>query len=188
MKCFPIVIFLALTSSLVSSQRQNARSFSIDYERNTFVKDGKPFRYISGSIHPYRVPRELWQDRLDKMWAAGLNAIQVYTFWDIHEPYEGLWDFNGQNDIFHFLNLANSTGFVVVLRPGPYVCAEHDYGGLPWWLLSNGVDNIKPRTIDPNYFDRVISWAHFLLPKLEPYLYKNGGPVITVQVLFLYSQ
>lgn len=97
-------------------------SFYIDYDSNTFVKDSKPFRYVSGSIHSYRIPRALWQDRLNKMWTAGLNAIQIYIFWNEHEPQPGVYDFDGQNDIFAFIELAKSIGFVIILRPGPYVC------------------------------------------------------------------
>jgi beta-galactosidase len=94
------------------------RNFYIDFKNDTFIKDDQPFRYVSGSIHPYRVPRELWQDRLDKMWAAGLNAIQIYIFWNLHEPYPGVYDFEGQNNVFEFIKLAQKTGFVLILRPG----------------------------------------------------------------------
>lgn len=156
--------------------------FYIDYDSDTFVKDGKPFHYVSGSIHPYRVPREYWNDRLKKMWAAGLNAIQFYIFWNEHEPKPESYDFNGQNDIFEFITEAKRIGFVVILRVGPFVCAEHDYGALPWWLLSQGIDQIIPRSSEATYMNAVDRWFGVLLPRLVPYLYNNGGPIIMVQV------
>ncbi|RNA22068.1 Beta-galactosidase [Brachionus plicatilis] len=179
---FIIQFLLAgLASTLIAHVRSD-RSFYIDYEKNTFVKDSTAFRYISGSIHPYRVPKQLWEDRLKKMWAGGLNAIQIYIFWNEHEPQPGVYDFEGQNNIFEFLEIAQKIGFVVVLRPGPYVCAEHDYGGLPWWLLVNGTESIVPRSSETNYMNAVRRYFGVLLPQLAPYLYKNGGPIITVQV------
>jgi beta-galactosidase len=78
--------------------------------------------------------------------------------------------------------MAQQRGFYVILRPGPYVCAEHDYGGLPWWLMSNGINNVKPRTSEPNYMAAVKRWLKVLMPKFVPLLYKNGGPIIAVQV------
>ncbi|CAF0759614.1 unnamed protein product [Brachionus calyciflorus] len=179
---FYIQLIAAMLISTLVVYIEADRSFYIDYEKNTFVKDSKPFRYISGSIHPYRVPKQLWEDRLKKMWAGGLNAIQIYTFWNEHEPSPGVYDFEGQNNVFEFLEIAQKIGFVVILRPGPYVCAEHDYGGLPWWLLANGTNNIVPRSSEENYMKAVRRYFNVLLPKFVPYLYKNGGPIITVQV------
>lgn len=158
------------------------RSFYIDFKSDSFMKDGKPFRYVSGSIHSYRVPSDYWQDRLDKIWAAGLNAIQIYVFWNEHEPNPGVYDFSGQNDILKFIELAHKTGLLVILRPGPYICGEHEYGGLPWWLLSNGVEYYRPRTSEKTYINAVNKWLEKFLPMIVPYLYKNGGPIITVQV------
>ena len=163
-------------------ETKSTPSFYIDYDGNTFVKDGKPFRYVSGSIHMYRVPRDLWYDRLIKMWAAGLNAIETYVFWNEHEQTPGVYDFEGQCDIFEFIKLAQKIGFVVIFRAGPYACGEHDYGGLPWWLLSNGTGSILPRSSEQNYMNAVNRWMQALLPKVVPYLYENGGPIITVQV------
>ena len=93
-----------------------------------------------------------------------------------------MYDFNGQNDIFEFINQAHKIGFVVIFRAGPYVCGEHDFGALPWWLLSQGIDNIRPRSSESTYMKAVYKWFDILLPRLVPYLYNNGGPVIMVQV------
>ncbi|ROL46564.1 Beta-galactosidase [Anabarilius grahami] len=104
----------------------SAPSFSVDYNQNCFLKDGEPFRYISGSIHYSRIPRVYWKDRLLKMYKAGLNAIQTYVPWNFHEPVPGLYDFTGDGDLEHFLQLCQDIGLLVIMRPGPYICAEWD--------------------------------------------------------------
>ncbi|NXY91160.1 BGAL galactosidase, partial [Alcedo cyanopectus] len=156
------------------------RSFGIDYDCNCFVKDGSPFRYISGSIHYSRVPRYYWKDRLVKMRMAGLDAIQTYVPWNYHEPHPGMYDFSGDKDLEHFLALANDTGLLVILRAGPYICAEWDMGGLPAWLLEK--KSIVLRSSDSDYLAAVERWMSVLLPKMKPHLYENGGPIIMVQV------
>ncbi|PNI73809.1 GLB1 isoform 18, partial [Pan troglodytes] len=98
--------------------------FEIDYSRDCFLKDGQPFRYISGSIHYSRVPRFYWKDRLLKMKMAGLNAIQTYVPWNFHEPWPGQYQFSEDHDVEYFLRLAHELGLLVILRPGPYICAE----------------------------------------------------------------
>ncbi|KAG2458863.1 BGAL galactosidase, partial [Polypterus senegalus] len=156
------------------------RSFSVDYEKDCFLKDGKPFQYVSGSIHYSRVPRFYWQDRLKKMYMAGLNSIQTYVPWNFHEPIQGIYNFKGDRDLEHFLDLANQTGLLVILRPGPYICAEWEMGGLPSWLLQK--PDIVLRSTDPDYLQAVDSWLNVLLPKIRKWLYNNGGNVISVQV------
>ncbi|XP_049673186.1 beta-galactosidase [Accipiter gentilis] len=156
------------------------RSFGIDYNCDCFVKDGRPFRYISGSIHYSRVPRYYWKDRLLKMKMAGLDAIQTYVPWNYHEPEVDMYDFSGDKDLEYFLQLANDTGLLVILRAGPYICAEWDMGGLPAWLLEK--KSIVLRSSDSDYLAAVEKWMGVLLPKMRPHLYQNGGPIIMVQV------
>ncbi|CAL1297258.1 unnamed protein product [Larinioides sclopetarius] len=158
-----------------------SQSFTIDYERNTFLKDGKPFRYMSGSIHYFRVPNQFWYDRLYKMKMAGLNAIQTYVEWNHHEPEPGVYNFDGDYDLPKFLKTAHDLGLVVVLRSGPFIDAERDMGGLPYWLLRNNPD-IKLRSFDATYIKYVDNWYKILLPLIEPFLYNNGGPIITFQI------
>uniref|UniRef100_A0A8C1JWA4 Galactosidase, beta 1-like n=1 Tax=Cyprinus carpio TaxID=7962 RepID=A0A8C1JWA4_CYPCA len=157
-----------------------SRSFSIDYKNNCFQKDGKPFQYISGSIHYSRIPREYWKDRLLKMYMTGLNAIQVYVPWNFHETVQGVFNFAGDRDLEYFLNLANQTGLLVILRPGPYICAEWEMGGLPAWLLQK--PNIILRSADTEYLKPASDWLAMLLTKMKPWLYQNGGNIISVQV------
>ena len=96
------------------------RSFTIDYKNDRFLKDGHPFRYISGSMHYFRVPSSLWEDRLKKISAAGLNAVQTYVAWNFHETSPGVYDFSGDRNLTHFLQLAQDNDLLVILRPGPY--------------------------------------------------------------------
>lgn len=156
------------------------RTFSVDYKNDCFLKDGEPFRYISGSIHYSRIPRVYWKDRLLKMYMAGLNAIQTYIPWNYHEQSPGQYNFSGDRDLQYFLQLAQDIGFLVILRPGPYICGEWEMGGLPAWLLSN--KNIVLRSSDKDYISAVDTWMGKLLPMIKPFLYQNGGPIITVQV------
>uniref|UniRef100_A0A8C5T6T5 Beta-galactosidase n=1 Tax=Malurus cyaneus samueli TaxID=2593467 RepID=A0A8C5T6T5_9PASS len=165
---------------LQMQHKVSERSFGIDYDSNCFVKDGEPFRYISGSIHYSRVPPYYWKDRLLKMKMAGLDAIQTYVPWNYHEPQVGVYDFFGGKDLESFLQLANDTGLLVILRAGPYICAEWDMGGLPAWLLEK--KSIVLRSSDSDYLEAVERWMSVLLPKMRPYLYQNGGPIIMVQV------
>ncbi|NXP30316.1 BGAL galactosidase, partial [Leiothrix lutea] len=173
---------LLLAAGLLHTQASpSARSFQLDYERNCFLKDGAPFRYISGSIHYARVPRPAWRDRLLKMYMSGLNTVQVYVPWNYHETLPGVYDFTGNRDVEAFLDLTAELGLLVILRPGPYICAEWEMGGLPAWLLWKQPD-IKLRTSNPAYLAAVDSWLHILLPKIKPRLYQQGGNIISVQV------
>ncbi|NXC02044.1 BGAL galactosidase, partial [Orthonyx spaldingii] len=172
---------LLLTVELLHTQASlSARSFQLDYEHNCFRKDGAPFRYISGSIHYARVPRPAWRDRLLKMYMSGLSAVQVYVPWNYHEMLPGVYDFTGNRDVEAFLDLTAELGLLVILRPGPYICAEWEMGGLPAWLLWK--PDIILRSSDPAYLAAVDSWLHILLPKIKPRLYQNGGNIISVQV------
>ncbi|XP_029356614.1 beta-galactosidase [Echeneis naucrates] len=171
-----LLMLLLMFGQLLSAPR----SFSVDYQNDCFRKDGEKFRYISGSIHYSRIPRIYWKDRLLKMYMAGLNAIQTYIPWNYHEESPDLYSFSGDKDVEYFLQLAQDIGLLVILRPGPYICAEWDMGGLPAWLLKK--HSIVLRSADPDYIAAVDKWMGKLLPMIKPYLYQNGGPVISVQV------
>lgn len=100
--------------------------------------------------------------------------------WNYHEPEPGIYNFNGSRDLIAFLNEAAKVNLLVILRPGPYICAEWEMGGLPSWLLRN--PNIHLRTSDPAFLEAVDSWFKVLLPKIYPFLYHNGGNIISIQV------
>lgn len=186
MMCTMMIVCLYFLLDVSRSEYAN-RSFTVDYDDDQFLKDGVPFRYVSGSIHYFRVPREFWKDRLYKIRMAGLNAVQTYVEWSGHEPEPGQYNFGGDYDLEQFLQTAQDVGLLVILRPGPYICAERDNGGLPYWLLRLN-PGIKYRTSDKTYLDAVGKWLSVLLPRVKPFLYDNGGPIITVQVENEYGQ
>ncbi|XP_052530855.1 beta-galactosidase-1-like protein isoform X3 [Tympanuchus pallidicinctus] len=144
----PALVLLLAAALLRTEAALPARSFQIDFERDCFRKDGAPFRYVSGSVHYARVPRPAWRDRLLRLYMAGLNAVQVYVPWNYHEPQPGVYDFTGERDVEAFLDLAAELGLLVILRPGPYICAEWEMGGLPAWLLWKA--DIILRSSDPD--------------------------------------
>lgn len=179
MVLFPILILLA--AAVCGPISTSARSFDIDYSSDTFRLDGKAFRYVSGSLHYFRVPRELWQDRMRKIRAGGYNAIQFVIPWNLHEPAPGKYNFEEMYDISAFMKMAQDESLYILLRPGPYICAEHNGGGLPFWLYQM-YPNITLRSSDPQYLTQVDKWWKVLLPRIAPHLYINGGNVLMVQL------
>ncbi|XP_018301742.1 beta-galactosidase [Mycetomoellerius zeteki] len=171
----------AMTETINLPNNEWRYSFDVDYENNQFLLDGKSFRYVSGSFHYFRTPRQYWRDRLRKIRAAGLNAISTYVEWSLHEPEPGQFNWSGDADLVNFLNIAQEEDLFVLLRPGPYICAERDMGGLPYWLLRE-VPNIKLRTKDADFVRYATLFLNEVLNKVQPLLRGNGGPVIMVQI------
>ena len=145
-----------------------------------FLLDGQPYQIISGEMHYPRVPRAYWRDRFRMARAMGLNTITTYVFWNVHEPRPGVYDFSGQNDIAEYIREAQQEGLNVILRPGPYVCAEWELGGYPSWLLKDR--NVILRSQEPKYTAAVERWFMRLGQEIHPLLLANGGPIIAVQV------
>lgn len=157
-------------------------NFTIDREvTNGFILNGKPFRYFSGTMHYFRVPAEYWEDRMMKMKAAGLTTLQTYTHWALHEPFKGVYNFEGRADLFRYLETAQKVGLKVILRPGPFINAEQDMGALPFWLLHHDPLPLL-RTSDPVYMKHVTDWYNYLLPKLQKYMFVYGGNVLMMQI------
>ena len=173
--------FLVLCGAATDSDSTSAtRSFVI--ANDTFYKDGEAFQIRAGCIHYSRVPEEYWEDRLQRLHAMGLNAIQTYVPWNWHEQEKGTFDFeNGARNLTKFITLAQQIGLTVVVRAGPYMCGEWEFGGLPAWLFENG--SIPIRTYAQPYVDFAERyWSTGLFPVLKPLLYENGGPIVMVQV------
>ena len=145
-----------------------------------FMLRGKPFQILSGEVEYARIPRADWRDRLRKVRALGLNTITIYVFWDLHETKPGVYDFHGQNDVAEFVREAQQDGLYVVLRPGPYVCAEWDLGGYPSWLLKD--HSMLLRSSQESYLKRVRTWMNRLGEELAPLQASRGGPIIAVQM------
>ena len=145
-----------------------------------FVLDGKPFHVISGEMHYPRIPQAYWRARLRMAKAMGLNTITTYVFWNEHEPKPGVYDFSGNNDVAEFVREAQQEGLYVILRPGPYVCAEWEWGGYPSWLLKD--HSIVVRSSDPKFIGLATQWITRLGQELAPLQIGNGGPIILTQV------
>ena len=145
-----------------------------------FLLDGKPYQVISGEMHYPRVPRAYWRDRFRKARAMGLNTITTYVFWNVHEPRPGAYDFSGQNDVAEYIREAQQEGLNVILRPGPYVCAEWELGGYPSWLLKDR--SMVLRSSNPTYLAAMNRWFTRLGKEISPLLLRNGGPIIAIQV------
>uniref|UniRef100_A0A8C1TK99 Beta-1,3-glucuronyltransferase 1 (glucuronosyltransferase P) b n=1 Tax=Cyprinus carpio TaxID=7962 RepID=A0A8C1TK99_CYPCA len=145
-----------------------------------FTLGGKPFRILGGSLHYFRLPRAYWMDRMVKMKACGLNTLTVDVPWSLHQPEKGELRFQGGLDIESFLHLAAEVGLWVILRPGPYIGSDLDLGGLPSWLLRDR--EMKLRTTYPGFIAAVNMYFDKLIPKMVPFQFKKGGPIIAVQV------
>ncbi|MET0210461.1 MAG: beta-galactosidase, partial [Burkholderiaceae bacterium] len=133
-----------------------------DISGDEFTLDGKVHRVVSGALHYFRVLPEQWEDRLLKLKAMGLNAIETYVAWNLHEPRPGEFDFSGGLDLAAFIRLAQRLDLQVILRPGPYICAEWEFGGLPAWLLAD--PHMVLRSSYPGYLAAVERFYAALLP------------------------
>lgn len=148
--------------------------------RNTFLLNGEPFVVKAAEVHYPRIPRPYWEHRIQMCKSLGMNTLCIYVFWNLHEPREGQFDFTGNSDVAEFCRLAQKNGMYVIVRPGPYVCAEWEMGGLPWWLLKK--KDIRLREQDPYFMERVRIFEEKVAEQLAPLTIQNGGPIIMVQV------
>lgn len=145
-----------------------------------FSMVGQPFRIVAGAIHYFRVVPDYWRDRLQKLKACGFNTVETYVAWNMHEPKEGVFHFEGMADLVRFIETAQELGLFVIVRPSPYICAEWEFGGLPAWLLH--YPDIRLRCADPVFLQKVDAYYDVLIPKLIPLLSTNGGTVIALQI------
>ncbi|MFD2307159.1 glycoside hydrolase family 35 protein [Enterococcus termitis] len=148
--------------------------------KEDFLLDGKPIKLISGAIHYFRMTPGQWEDSLYNLKALGANTVETYIPWNLHEPSEGVYDFEGLKNIEAFVKLAQKIGLLVILRPSVYICAEWEFGGLPAWLLKE--QGIRLRSTDPRFMEKVRHYFSVLIPKLVPLQLTHGGPVIMMQV------
>ncbi len=150
-------------------------------KNNKFYLDNEEFIIRSGALHYFRTLPEYWEDLLKKYKAAGLNTVETYTCWNLHEPHKGEFDFSGRLDLKRFLDTADKVGLKVILRTGPFICAEFENGGLPAWLLKKEYA-IKIRCNTEPYMTHLRDWFDVILPMAKPYLDQNGGPIIALAV------
>lgn len=176
MKQLLLVLLVLISGHLGFSQKH---SFSLS--KTDFLLDGRPFQVISGEMHPARIPKEYWRHRIQMAKAMGCNAIAAYIFWNYHEEKEGLFDFKtGNRDIAEFIRICRQEKMWVLLRPGPYVCAEWDFGGLPTYLLK--YPDIKIRCMDKRYMAATERYISKLAKEVVTLQCVNGGPILMVQV------
>ena len=164
----------------IGSVKQTNGTSSLTFN-NGFVLEGKPFRILSGSFHYFRTHPAQWKDRLEKMKAAGLNTVMTYIPWNLHETKHEVFTFEGLWNISSFMELVHGTGLHLIVRPGSFICAEWDLGGLPSWLLHE--QHATFRTSKSKSFLRhVEKYFHKLLPILAKFTHNRGGPILAFQV------
>lgn len=152
----------------------------ITWDKKHFYVNGKPEKFVSGSIHYFRVPPEYWYDRLLKLKESGCNCVETYVSWHLHEKVRGELDFTGWLDLAAYLDVVKDLGLYAVVRPGPYICSECDFGGLPWWLLKT--PDIGVRCSDERYLEACTPYLERVCEIIKPYLISNDGPVAFVQI------
>lgn len=153
---------------------------NFEIKSDSFYIDGKPFRMFSGAMHYFRVLPEYWEDRLTKMKQAGFNTVETVMCWNLHEPKEGQFDFEGMLDIEKYAAIAQKLGMYIVVRPGPYTCAEWDFGGFPAWMLKD--KNIRYRCDNAIYLEKVGNYFKKALAILKKMQIQNGGNLLAVQI------
>lgn len=172
------VRLLLTVISLVLPMLVKAGDFTVG--KNTFLLDGEPFIVKAAEVHYPRIPRPYWEHRIQMCKSLGMNTLCIYAFWNFHEQQMNQFDFSGQADIAEFCRLAQKNGMYVIVRPGPYACAEWEMGGLPWWLLKK--KDIRLREQDPFFMERAKLFEEKLAEQLRSLTISNGGPIIMVQV------
>lgn len=174
-----IVLLFLLASAINISFAQQKHTFEI--KGGNFLYDGKPIQIHSGEMHFARVPREYWRQRLQMMKAMGLNTVATYVFWNYQEPSPGVWDFKtGNRNIAEFVKIAGEEGMMVILRPGPYACAEWEFGGYPWWLQKE--KSLVIRSFNKPFLDSCHTYINHLAAQVKNLQITHGGPIIMVQV------
>lgn len=155
-----------------------ASAGTFEIKDGTFQLDGKPFRIYGGEMHYARIPREYWRHRIQMAHAMGCNTLSIYVFWNYHESAPGVWDWHSDNhDLRAFVEIAKEEGMYIVLRPGPYTCAEWDFGGLPYWFAGTRV-----RTTDPAFMDSCRTYLQEVYKQVDGLFIEQGGNIIMTQV------
>lgn len=173
-----LLAFLTLTTTLSIAQNKQAHTFEV--KGGEFLYDGQPIKIHSGEMHYARIPRPYWRHRLKMVKAMGMNAVATYVFWNYHHPSPDVWDFEtGNKDLREYIKIAQEEGLFVILRPGPYVCAEWEFGGYPWWLQNN--PELKIRTLNQPFLDSCRDYLSHLAAQVKDLQVTNGGPIIMVQ-------
>ncbi|WP_329903707.1 glycoside hydrolase family 35 protein [Porphyromonas pogonae] len=169
---------ILLTISPLFSQVQKKHTFEI--KNGNFLYDGKPTQIHSGEMHYARIPHQYWRHRMQMIKGLGLNAVATYVFWNNHEIAPDQWDFKGDRDLAQFIKTAGEEGLMVILRPGPYTCAEWEFGGYPWWLQN--IKGLEIRRDNPEFLKRTQKYINRLAQETKNLQITHGGPIVMVQV------
>jgi beta-galactosidase len=172
------IFFTISLACLLACGSANAQQ-SFEIKDGNFVHNGQVTPIISGEMHYSRIPHQYWRHRLKMLRAMGLNAVTTYVFWNAHEPEPGKWDFSGDKNIAQYIKIAGEEGLMVILRPGPYVCAEWEYGGYPWWLQN--VDGMEIRRDNPAFLKHTKLYINRLYQEVGALQITKGGPVVMIQ-------
>lgn len=173
-----ILLTIAMCFSMLAFSQKKAHEFKLG--DNDFLLDGKPFQIISGELHYPRVPKEAWRDRMKMAKAMGLNTIGTYVFWNLHEPQKDQFDFSGNNNVAEFVKIAAEEGLWVILRPSPYVCAEWEFGGYPYWLQNE--KGLVVRSREKQYLEEYRKYINEVGKQLAALQVNHGGNVLMVQI------
>jgi beta-galactosidase len=174
-----LLIVIMLMSSLSIYAQKGKHTFKLG--TSEFLLDNQPFQIISGEMHPARIPAEYWRQRIRMAKAMGCNTISAYLFWNYHESEEGVYDFTtGNHNIAEFFKIVQEEEMWLILRPGPYVCAEWELGGIPPYLLR--IPDIKLRCMDPRYMAAAERYIGKLAAEIKPFLITKGGPLLMLQI------
>lgn len=176
MKTIAIYLFLVLTTIPFSvSQAQS----TFEIKKGNFYRNGKITPILSGEMHYARIPHEYWRHRLQMMKGLGLNTVATYVFWNLHEPEPGKWDFTGDKDLAEYIKIAGEEDMMVILRPGPYVCGEWEFGGYPWWLQN--IKGMEIRRDNAEFLKHTKLYIDRLYKEVGDLQCTKGGPIIMVQ-------
>ncbi len=176
-------IIILLSSLVLATTTIDAQKVkhTFKFSPTEFLLDDQPFQIISGEMHPARIPAEYWRHRIQMAKAMGCNTIAAYIFWNYHESEEGIYDFStGNHNIAEFIKTVQDEDMWLILRPGPYVCAEWELGGIPPYLLR--IPDIRLRCMDPRYMAAVERYIARLAEEIRPFLITKGGPILMLQI------
>lgn len=175
MRKFIHLLLFAILPIVVNSQEK----LTFEINNGVFYVNGKATPLLSGEMHYSRIPHEYWRHRLQMMKGMGLNTVATYVFWNWHETAPGVWDFAGDKNLAEYIKIAGEEGMMVILRPGPYVCAEWEFGGYPWWLQN--IEGMEIRRDNEQFLKHTKLYLERLYKEVGHLQCTNGGPIIMVQ-------
>ncbi len=174
-----LLLGLMLLGALPLETYAAPKKTTFEIKDGNFYRNGEVTRILSGEMHYARIPHEYWRHRLQMMKGMGLNTVATYVFWNLHETEPGKWDFEGDKNLAEYIRIAGEEGMMVILRPGPYVCAEWEFGGYPWWLQN--IEGMEIRRDNEQFLKCTKTYIERLYQEVGSLQCTKGGPIIMVQ-------